>query len=488
MATASPVEIVIELVDSVSEELGQIKGELEAIDASSLDIDMDIHAEDEIATTEAQLDAMARDRTVDVDTSLPGIMGAGGGGDGGGISPGVDAGRVLGTRDNVDVSLRNPARMMGGDGGGISDMWDRDQISSFGRVVNRVRPRMMQLWDVMAAMIPVFISFGAAAIGVAGALGAVATAGIAIGGLGLIGWGNDAGQSLGIAAEKAQTLATRLGEVMRPAGTTFAPILEGWMQGAPGQVQQLVGPIQDLAVFADTLSAAGAGFVDWVRRAVTSMAAMDDIIGQIVLRFGELAGGFIIEFMENMVMFASRNQAALIRLAGSLREVLGALLNISIVAVTTISTLSPLVEIIGGLAQLLNTKLGRGLITSLTLLYAVNSAVNLLSTSILTKYITSILTAIGFTEAWIASLSTLQTLLLTTGVGAALAVGGLALNEFILGGGGAPGGGGGGGGMSGGNTYINVQGDVGQREMDRLIDQTPSVAREEMAFNNDMSQ
>lgn len=504
MAEVNPVEIVIELIDSVSDDLAQIQAELDAIDAQSLDIDVDINATEEISSTEAQLDVMARDRTVDVDVDREGIP----------FGVGSGANRFTPTFNELEsVAARTPPMAMRGipvQGGptaasaitgpdldtdfgfrgdvvpGADEFAEMaDDLPRLGRAIDRVRPRMSDLWNIAAALIPVWISMGAAVAGLAGSLVAVAGAGASIIGLGLIGWGQDVGQSLDIAAQKAQKLAQRVGNVFRPAGVTFAPILEDWMQGAPGQLQQLVGPMQELVVFEDTLSQIGSGFIDWVERGIRVSARFEDTISQLVLRFGRLTGGFIISFFRDMALFTSRNQQLLVRLADSLGEVFGALLDVSIVAVQALSTLSPVLDIVGFLAELLNTRLGRGLVTAYTLMLSLSSLAARLVPQLISV-------AVGIWEIYTATnslnaaLSTLRSILSTLGIGLVMAGIGLAANEVLVADNPGPSGTGGGGSGGPGGTYINIEGDVREREMDRLRDVSGGAAKTEIDFNESM--
>jgi hypothetical protein len=510
MADVDPVEIVVDIIDQFSDDLRELSRKLERIDAKSLNIDLDVQASGEIASTEAQLDAMARDRTVGIRTRIGGVPGTGGDDDGGIPVPSIS--RPGGGRGNLMLGGTGAMRMIGrgGGGGGLSSLIPDDALEQsrqsfrrLGSVVGRLTPNIMMVWNVLAAGIPIMVSLGAAAIGLAGALGTVAVAGAAILGVGLLGFGDSFSASISNATTELQNLGSTLFDVLQPVARTFQPILQGWLEGAPRQVQQLVGPMQGLAVFADTLSAAGAGIVDWIAEAVSAMVAMDDVINQMVLRLGAIAGDFLINWMENMVQFAYDNQTAMIQLAGVVRDLFGALLDISVVAATTLSQFSFLTDILAFFADMLNTRVGRTIVMAVALLVSfetalaaaagvvgiLNANLGVMAAGIASKYLPMVSQAIASTWAWISSLSTLRAVLASTGIGLAVIGGGLLANELLFddagpsGGAGTRGGGGGGGG-----TYINVQGDVGRRELDRVLDQTGGVARQEISITEDMSQ
>lgn len=497
MATTDVVEIVIGVVNNTKDELAEIRAELQALGAMDVNVDFDLNG---VAQAEAKANAVARDRTIDLDfqTALPkgateGAPALPSGAGGGDIIP-FDSSAAR-TMRGTGVNIPGPGRMqrtfqM------ISNIDDplgnaKRQMTGIRRTLGKITPNIMDLWNAMAALIPVMISLGAAAIGLAGALLTLGAAGAAIVGLGLLGWGDSFSESLSNASSEAEDLGSRIFDVLQPAAGTFQPILQGWMEGAPRQIQRLVEPMQRLAVFSDAIGAAGTGFVGWIGEAIRAMVGMEEQIEQIVLRFGDIAGTFIIDFMENMTQFAYENQEALIQMSGVLRELFGALLDVSIAVTTTLTAFSPLVSLIGVLAEFLNTRIGRGLLTMVGLLLTLRTAIASVNialwvmqggvmrivTGVLMGYIPAVNSAILTTWQWFAALTAtrqaLVALLATTGVGLLLAGAGIVAGEMMntspsastYSGGGMGGGGGGGGG-----TYINVEGDVGRREMDRLLD------------------
>lgn len=503
MATTDVVGVVIEIVDQTKDDLAEIRANLEAIGVKDLNVDLDINAASDITKTEAQLQALTRTRTAHIRSKMtPGISGVG------------RMGHMMGDAPQVDELAEMLTPSVGGGGGGgpggvrgfiqgIDKPLDnaKRQLRGVRRILGAITPNIMDLWNAMAALIPVMISLGAAAIGLAGAFITLGVAAAAIGGIGLLGWGDSFSSSISNAQSRAQKLGETLFDVMQPVANTFQPILEGWMAGAPRQIQRLVGPLERMAIFADTLSAAGAGFIGWLGDALRSMASMERQISQIALRFGDIAGAFIIDFMENMTMFAYENQEAMIQLSHTLRRLLSILLELSLVVSETLLVFSPLIGILEVITALLNTKFGRALLTGIGLFLAAKTAVAALSAAVFilqggllkvaagiaVNYIPAVLGAIGVTDQWIARLGVLRGALLTTGVGALLVGGGLLLNEFIgPDSAGSPSGTGRSGPSTGG-TYINIEGDVGRREMDRLLDHSQTRSRDEYNMQEGMN-
>lgn len=525
MATTDPVQIVIEIVDQFSDDLAELRAQLEAIDAMDIDVDFDINdVAREVADVHAQIGSIPNSETVWFHARMRGLQR---------VRAQIASAQAQAASISLGRGLPSPGgglfgqpmALPGAGGGGTPDVIP-DSISSgeFARnlrnlrrqfggslsIISRFTPNIMMVWNALAAMIPVIVSLAAAAIGLAGAFGALATAGAAVVGAGLLGWGDTFGENMDNLTEQLEQLGSRLFDVMQPAATTFQPILQDWLEGAPRQLERLVGPMQELTVFADALSAAGAGFIGWIADVINSMVAMEDMIEQIALRFGEVAGGFLISFFENMIEFAYQNQEALINLSSSLRTLFGALLDISMAVAAVLSTMSPFIEIIGFLAGLLNTDIGRAILTVIASLLIMNSTLGILMTTvaalngvltllafnslhktviyILSQYVPAISTAIASTLEWVAALGALRAALLTTGVGIALVGGGLLINEAMGANASGPSTSAQSQGRGGGNTYIQVEGDVGRREAERIIDATHGTTREEMSIQEDISE
>jgi hypothetical protein len=69
MATTDPVSVVIEIIDQFSDDLAKLQAELDKIDGTSLDVDLDIDSAAEVAKTKAELDALDREQ-IDVETNV----------------------------------------------------------------------------------------------------------------------------------------------------------------------------------------------------------------------------------------------------------------------------------------------------------------------------------------------------------------------------------------------------------------------------------
>lgn len=360
--------------------------------------------------------------------------------------------------------------------------------------INRLRPNMMQLWNVMAAAIPIIVTLGAAAIGLAAALGTVATAGVAILGLGLLGWGDSFSESIQNVQQEAMKLGRTLFSVLQPAADVAQPVLMEWMQGAPRQVQKIVGPLKELIqAFDAPLGRMGAGVMDWIADVIDAMTSMRGMIVQILSRFGRIAGEFLIEWLANMIEFAFENQEALIRMARAVRLLFRWLLKISMVVVAVLAAFSPLLEILDPLVDMITNKYVAGIITAIITSLALTTAVTSLAAALkgltfaavankILSFLGTVWAAITGLRQLIVTLGALRGALVMTGIGLLSVLAGMAAMEAMEG----PGTGGGGGprGRRAAGGDIIIQGDVREREMDRLMDEVPRQAQSEDDIRN----
>lgn len=543
MAETDPVEIAVEIVANIEDDVAEIKsqlnslrddivanfdledgGDIEQIRArleaiqEHIEANVDLDVED-VTQSEAQIDAVARDRVARIQTMVTGRAS-------GALSElqetfgrrmqgfrptdldkfemGITGGSA--TPDNVIP--RDIGRMRANLSGDDSDMLDaagavrklNSRWNKLGRTLLKYKPSIMDWWNIMALLIPIMITLAGAAIGVAAAFVALAGAAATLVGVGLLGWGDDLQSTFQNLKEDAKALANELFGVMQPAAAEFRPILEDWIDAIPRAVQQLVDEIQTATQFADTLEAAGAGFMSWLEDAIQAMASLDEEIEAIVMRIGGGFGTFIIELLSAMVREVHKNMDAYMKLADIFVAFFAILFNLAKVVTFVVAQLGPLVEITKFIAGLLSNKIVVVLLTIVTTMFIWVGVMAKVTAAAITLagllqgrlaiailfYMLQVDTAIAKTMAWIASLSALQkailgvmgALALLGGVGLALMAGGAAMKSVNTGGG-AGGGGGGSRRQAGGNTFININGDVGRKQMNRLIDRMPSEANRE---------
>lgn len=375
-------------------------------------------------------------------------------------------------------------------------------FEDFGKVLREFQPNIMMWWNILALLLPIIISLAGAAVGFAAALGAITIAATSIIGLGLIGWGDNFTESLQNAKEAAMELGKRLFDVFQPAAMRFQPVVERWMEGLPRQAERLVQPMAELIVFTDELESVGAGIIDWLVMVISSLDQIDDIAGQLSIRIGEAFGTFIHNALMLMLKDVHKNQDAYMKLGEILLQGVLALFNFVKAIGFVLAEFQPLLDMLVFLTSLLDHRfvvaLGMVIATVILLETALGALGTMLAFvrggfianagAMLASYLPSLTATISKVWALVTALGALRSALLLSGVGAALVIGGFALDKLM----GATGGGripsdrrdfrnsG------GGNTYINIEGDVRRREMDRLMDRVGGTARSEIAINESM--
>lgn len=407
-------------------------------------------------------------------------------------SPGIDAfgGSLLPGTPDMPFSRRA--------GAGVAVL--NDEFNNLGRTLLKYRPSIMDWWNIMAALIPILIAMIGLVIGLASAFVALGLAAATLAGVGLLGWGDSISESFSKAQSEAKRLARTLFDVMQPAADAFQPLQEDAMRAIPGLVADLVGPMQNLTVFADEIAGIGTGFVDWIERGINAAVGLDDVIGQILTRFGAGLGDFLIGVLRTMTKEVYRNQNAYADLAAILVESLVIIFNVVKAVAFTISQFRFLIDIIALLTNLMSNKWAVGFLTFISIVVLLETA---LATLVQTLYA---LAGVGLIS-WLRSLFPFLSMLIgyiqaatlaiwemygawaalaaATGVGLALAAGGLLLEDVISQSVNNPGGGARGAAATrGGGTYINIEGDVEKKQMDRLLDKVPGETRGEMQMQD----
>lgn len=569
MATSDPVEVVVEIIDGFSDELAELKGELESIDLTQINIDVDLDDDAEFERVKAKMEAlrevietkhnintddsgfakaMAQKEALrgDLETKVDFVSEKGraalaemGGPEGIGREIKADLPGDLGgmqrvgqqsfpTLNNLDMPDLAPrserrGRVVGplmqqaaqmrrniASARGSATRFDlpgagrrsRRGLQNLRKTLSRITPNIMDVWNALAALIPVFVTLAGAVIGLVGAMTALGAAGAAVIGLGMLGWGEDLSSSIENARQEVALLKERLFEVVQPAAAEFQPIFEDFLEGAPGQAQDLVMPMRRLSELQDTLASAGAGFVDWLAIVLTRIANMDDQIDTIISSFGRAFGSFLIRVVSDFTAFVAQNNQEIISLSGSLARLFGILFDVSVAVAFTLSKLSPFIDAIAAVADLLRNDIVVHLLSAIGLLVGLESVISIATIAIAelnallygtgTAVTGSLLPNLAKMHSWlvtvIADLTALNAQMAVTqalaagllGVGAVAAVvGGGALLSQYTGPDTNPRTTGAGSSAPRQVTNINVQGDVGRREMDRLVDRMPGEANRE---------
>lgn len=593
-----PVRIVIEIIDNFSDELQELRQELNQIDAKNLDIDLHIEDNGDVESVRAQLEALQErlESTLDIDTTGFESAMAQKQALRGDIRSNVifDADEREGLQDILDTSLnravsdvdmrwqdtddrllgglvdsdlaeqnRRVRRTMGnlgehrnmlggsrpqftpdmqfprrdfgdfrmGRGGIVPDdlfeglggfargsggMVDIDleewaegsqrSMAKLGRTLLEYRPSIMDWWNVLALLIPIMITLVGAALGLAAALVAVGTAGAAIVGAGLLGWGDDTQSMMRNLQREANQLKEALFGAVQPLAQQAQPIVDDWLDGAPRHAQRLATAMEPLLSFEDEIAAMGAGFINFLVEAFAQMASVEEEVTQVTMRMGSALGGFLNDAMRSLVLEVYKNQEALIDIAQLFLSAIVTIYNLAKAVTFVVAQFGFLLRAFEIVTGFLSNKWVVAFLTAVTTALLLNAAISSLITgyyalqagivataiSTVSKYIPSVVTAISATWGWVTAVNGLNAalrglLVLTGALGAAWAIGTMATGAMESMSGPQPGAAGTGVSSTGrGGTTINIQGDVRKKEMNRILDEVPSETRTEMNTANSM--
>lgn len=388
---------------------------------------------------------------------------------------------------------------------------DGKVLDGLKKKIKGVIPDMNTFYNILAVLIPILVVFLTQLLGVAAAMGAVAVAGAAVIGLGLVGHGEDLADSWEGAKEQLGDLRDRMFEVFQPTMQTFAPIQERFFDTMPEELNQVASSMESLTVYSDTLMQSLAGISSWFANGFRGMADMEEIISQLALRFGSITGSNLNDFFRFIVEEAYAAQSMLIKVGQAFKDLMVIAYQLFKVLVAVLFAFKPLISVLGVVADLLDNKLAVGILTLLavmgatiyTVLALSNAFVTLSAVSIsglipailslhgtLTMYIHQALATVMANHALAASIATVISVA-TLGIGAILglaaamsAVNGMSSvaevkHQMNGAGGGIPSGAGAG---TGGNSTQNIvnEGDTYNVEVNGPVDNATEQGLKDM--------
>jgi hypothetical protein len=226
-----------------------------------------------------------------------------------------------------------------------------------GRKLKDIIPSMGQYMQLLAAAIPVLITFAVEALGVAAALGAIGVAGAGIMGLGLMGDADNLAEGMSNAKSELQDFKEEMFDALQPAMQTFSPIQERMMDAIPGGMGGIVEEMQGLAQFEGTLMALGGMAAGGIERFFAIINNNADAISQLSKRFGSLIGTALLDFFEFLIQEAASSQDLLVNLGATLVELGKILFSVAKFVSKLVASLKPLFQFFSFIAGLLENSL-----------------------------------------------------------------------------------------------------------------------------------
>ena len=378
-----------------------------------------------------------------------------------------------GISDNVDLTSSGIRRhgFVGGnvdfDVPDLSDtMQDRRILSSiqnsntvfstFSKTLNRLRPRIGQIYNAIAAFIPILIGLAGVAGGAAVALGGLAVAGGIIGILGALGGEADTLKgSVKDLEDQMNNFKKELFQAIEPAADTFAPTFNKALDSVIRQVRGLRGELLGLQQFEGSVL----GFIRGSGTLAQSLLQSINKVGPQLRQLGGRAGSLILAklpgFFEAATSEAFQHQDALLQVVTMFYNLLRVIYNASVILLELLSVFSFLNIILNGLGDILNSRVVRGLIIFigslvgaaaimgtviklltivLSLLYAQGGILSALASTWIGSFLRSAYTAV--TQLVVAIMG-LNSTLATTAALMTLVTGGLAALGAVVAGGSA---------------------------------------------------
>jgi hypothetical protein len=369
-----------------------------------------------------------------------------------------------------------------------------NNIGELRGAIRTITPSMNKWWRVIALAIPVLITVGAQALGVAAAMGSLAVAGAAFIGLGLVGHGDSMAESWANAQKQLSQLKEDMFETFQPSMQTFAPIQDAFFDVLPqnlravnAEMKQLAGSSYQFALFDATR-----GTTEFIAELINRMVEMDGIASQLAMRFGDIVGSNILDFFSWLVREAYRNQESLIQLGSIIVDIVEIIYNLSKVFSQLLIIFAPVITAVLWLSRALETRMARAIFSIIVVLGVVGALfiktiailaklrialvlMSITGSGAMASFAASALSALGSVQAsivaTIAGLSTLQKALATTGLGLLLVGGGYLAYEAMKPSGPPSGGSSYSGytGSGGGNTVVN-EGDTFNFNVDGSTD------------------
>lgn len=247
-------------------------------------------------------------------------------------------------------------------------------VAGMGGAVRKMVPTYHMIIAVVSAMIPLLVTLAVQAMGVATAFGAVAGAGAAMFGLGLLGQGATLNQSLARSKQLLSEFKQEMYETFRPAAQLMAPFTEDILRNGAVEFEPLADAAANLVVFQDSARSAFRGLIEWAAQGITVMSQYEPMLEQLTDRFGGPLGTAIINFFRFVTEEAYKNQDMLMSLGGTFIVILHTIYNLSLAFSKMVVALTPLLRFVALIADLLANDWVAGAAAAAVGIYAIATA------------------------------------------------------------------------------------------------------------------
>jgi hypothetical protein len=385
-------------------------------------------------------------------------------------------------------------------------------FENIGDRLKSVIPTMRKWWQLIALAIPVLITLAGAALGAAAALGALAAAGALMVGIGILGYGDSLTESLTNFRRHLSETKKDVAGILQPVGDTFQPFLSSALDKLPALVNKFVDPLQRLqetgfdTFFLESLG----GVADWFSTLIGMASELAPEIQAIGWALASAFGNELLKLLRWSVLELYRNWDAFASLANIVKFVIVILYNVSKAVSFALTAFEPLFRILAAMSDLLSNQWVMSILAALMAIGLTTAAVLKLAGALsflagiwAGSVVTSIIAGISWLYAYIKAAwmavganAALAASLAAATMGLSVVAGGLAAkyahDKFsaqqphtgtgytppATRAGMAPTGGGYG-------TQINIYGDVGDKEYQKLKDEFPGLYSEQRTIEKE---
>ncbi|WP_281193729.1 hypothetical protein [Halorubrum sp. F4] len=388
---------------------------------------------------------------------------------------------------------------------GLGKIPEMDMVGGIGQKLAAMRPTMYRWMNLIALIIPMVIALAGAALGAAAAIGGLAVAGAGLIGVGLLGYGDSLEESMKNLGIRAKQLKEDLYGVFQPVAQSFNPITERFLDHIPTALGPIADSMKGLTAFEDTIFRSLYGAANWVSELVDAIVELQEPIERVTLLVGGALGDAFIDLFRWSIKEVDDNWGAFSDLTTIFIDLIVVLYNVSKAASFIITVFRPVFDLFAWFSGFLNNEFILGLLRLIATYYLLRVAIvaagrawtwfiGLQFVSWAKALIAGVFASIKAIWAWVTAVNgaklAWRAFLASTGLGLLLVGGSLLAEGAVRGisnvgstgsapsvGGGSPYGMGAGGG--GGGTQINIYGNVGNSEYQKLADEFPSLYREE---------
>jgi len=218
------------------------------------------------------------------------------------------------------------------------------------KIWGRLIPRGQATQDMAAFMMPFQYTAIVAGLGAIAAATGPVVAGIGAMSLGILGFGENAADSLHLGKVRLRLFGRELFKVFKPASKTFAPWMDEWLKTVPHALgRELIQPLQDMVVWKPTLEATGAGLTAWTRDFLNLMNDMEPTISRIFLALGQDTGSGLLRLFRWLLVELDQNYDVIKNALSAMKEFAIFMYRIFLMWTQAIANLSPIFKSIGGI-------------------------------------------------------------------------------------------------------------------------------------------